>query len=676
VNPIKIALGDLRHETVGRISFYMPVGLGYIASYAFSKIGQDALDIRLYDNPDNMIRDVVNWKPEIVGLSNYCWNTELSSLVFKYIKELIPDVISIAGGPEFPNEHEKCRAYLAKRSMIDFYVYGEGESAFTSLVTKIREGVSVHDLKLFPQEGIMSIHPEKDVLVVGEPLPRIMNLDEIPSPYLTGFMDSWFDGRYSPAIETTRGCPFSCGFCNAGVPAYNRLAKFSVNRLEDELTYIAKRIYKYSGLPLLLHDSNFGMYENDVQVANCIRTLQDEYKWPNKIFASTGKRNYKRILNIVLRLKNELQIACSVQSLNPKTLDIIKRKNIPMNQYKIIQNELKGRGMLSVAELIVPLPEETKRSYFGGIKSIIEAGVSRITPYTTMMLKGTYLDTDKCRTKYSMKTKYRILPLQFGEYIGRKCFEVEEVCVATSTMTYGEYLECREFALINSMFSCLQFDVILKVVKELEIDIHEFIIKLWELMKTSDNSLKGVCSSFIKETEEELWDSPEEIYVHFGKKDNYNKLLKREIGDNLIRKYTTIANLEFLIPFVELAFVAIEKHVDQRNTTIIDRLNAIKRWMISLRNVAELFSNQSYINKVEVMHMSFDANGWYLNQDRSKRIVDFDMPCRYRIVYNKNEIKSILEDSKRLYGNDIKFQEGRLFNSWGINKFWRKCETF
>jgi len=676
VNPIKIALGDLRHETVGRHSYHMPIGLGYIASYALSKIGQDALEIRLYDNPDNLLKDIDNWKPEIIGLSNYCWNTELSSLVFEYAKKVIPDVISIAGGPEFPDEHEKCRAYLAKRSMIDFYVYGEGESAFASLVKKIREGGGINDLKSFPQEGIMSIHPEKDVLVVGEPLPRIMNLDEIPSPFLNGIMDSWFNGFYSPTIETTRGCPFSCGFCRAGGPTYNRLAMFSVNRLKDELTYIAKKIHKYPGIPLALHDSNFGMYEHDEQVADFIRSLQDEYKWPNVINTTTGKKNYKKILDIALRLRNVLQVTCSVQSLNPKTLDIIKRRNIPMDQYKIIQRELKERGMLSVAELIMPLPEETRNSYFNGIKSVIEAGVTRITPYTTMMLKGTYLDSNECRIKYNMKTKHRILPLQFGEYIEKKCFEVEEVCVATNTMSYGEYLECREFAFVSSLFSCLQFDVILKVIEELGIDIHDFFIKMWKSIKSSDSRLKDVCGNFIKETEEELWDSPEEIYVHFGKKDNYNKLLKGEVGDNLIRKYTTKVILESFIPFVELAFVTIKKHTDQRDTTIMDILNAIKHWMVCLRNVIALFSNKPYIDKEEILHLSFDANGWFLNQDGNKRLVDFAMPCSYRIAYNKDELKSILKDGKRLYGDNIEFQADKLLKTWGINKFWRNCEAF
>jgi hypothetical protein len=149
-----------------------------------------------------------------------------------------------------------------------------------------------------------------------------------------------------------------------------------------------------------------------------------------------------------------------------------------------------------------------------------------------------------------------------------------------------------------------------------------------------------------------------------------------EVGDNLIRKYTTKVILEFFIPFVELAFVAIKKHTDQRNTTIMDILNAIKHWMVCLRNVSALFSNKSYISKEEILHLSFDASGWYRNQDQNKRLVDFDMPCSYRVVYNENELRYILEEGRRLHGDNIGFQAGRLLDIWGVDKFWRNCKAF
>ncbi len=125
---IKIHLGDLRYATVGRHSTYMPIAIGYIASYAKSQLGQVA-SFALHTDPDNMIRALDSEKPEIIGLSNYCWNAELSRAVGRFAKQNIPDSIVIAGGPEFPVDADEISVYLAYRNDVDFYVYNyEGEN--------------------------------------------------------------------------------------------------------------------------------------------------------------------------------------------------------------------------------------------------------------------------------------------------------------------------------------------------------------------------------------------------------------------------------------------------------------------------------------------------------------------------------------------------------------------
>jgi hypothetical protein len=45
---LKIALGDLRHETVGRHSIFMPIGIAYIASYLLSRVDNDRVEVRFY----------------------------------------------------------------------------------------------------------------------------------------------------------------------------------------------------------------------------------------------------------------------------------------------------------------------------------------------------------------------------------------------------------------------------------------------------------------------------------------------------------------------------------------------------------------------------------------------------------------------------------------------------
>lgn len=59
-----------------------------------------------------------------------------------------------------------------------------------------------------------------DELITGPDLPRV-DLATLPSPYLMGLMDKFFDEKLCPLIHTTRGCPFKCAFCTEGAAYYN-----------------------------------------------------------------------------------------------------------------------------------------------------------------------------------------------------------------------------------------------------------------------------------------------------------------------------------------------------------------------------------------------------------------------------------------------------------------------
>lgn len=671
---IKIALGDLRHKTAGRHSVFMPIGIGFIASYLLSQIDPRKIKIKLYDDADALLADTDKWNPDIIGLSNYCWNNELSKLIFNYAKQNNPAVVCIAGGPDFPAKNSERQAHLNKMPAVDFYVYTEGEVAFTELIKKILQGKNVNFLKMNPQGGAVSIHPINKKLVYGLPLPRLLNLDSVPSPYINGIMDQWFNGYFAPSIQTTRGCPFTCGYCFDGQGNKSGLATFSIERIKNELTNIAQRMKKFPSLPLSVTDSNFGMYPRDEAIAEHISKLQDEYGWPNFFDITTGKTNYDLILRISDMLKNKMVVTCSVQSLNPKTLEIIKRKNLPMDEYKQLQKNIKKRGMRSVAEFIVPLPEETKISFFEGMKKVIEAGVEIITPYTTMVLKGTYLASNECRQQYQMQTKFRLIPRQFGEYCGNKCFEIEEVCVATSTMSFEEYLEIRGFALIFSFFSGEQFDVIRRHLNELNINCYDFFYLLWDIVKSGKSELSTIYDEFLHETKDELWGSKEELENYFSSPENYAKLLKGDLGDNLIRKYSSKLLIECCVSSIDLAYSSIQKMAQITDDKTISLLNAARTWLLSIRNLTNIFKYQNYKNYNKILEIPYDVDEWYHNVGES--LSNFKKHTVYELTYPSQKLDEILSQATKLYGTDQAYRASKLLANgyWDIKNFWCHCK--
>jgi hypothetical protein len=452
---------------------------------------------------------------------------------------------------------------------------------------------------------------------------------------------------------------------------------FSNDRINAELTYMAKKMVDYSNIPLLICDSNFGVTKKDEEIARTIRTIQDKYNWPNVFNVTTGKTNFDRILHIASLLKNKMHVYCSVQSLHPKTLDVIKRKNLPIDEYIEVQNEIRKRKMPSVAELIVPLPLETKASFFDGIKTLFHADAKTIVPYTTMLLKGTFLASKSARKKYKMVTKFRLIPRQFGEYEGEKCFEIEELCVATNTLPLHDYLECRGFALLFSVLSSVQFDIVYRHLKELGINEYEFLITLIDVVSSGKSKISDIYNKYLDEITQELWDTREGLIQYFSKSENYDKLLRGDLGDNLIRKYRTILFIGYNTPLIELAYQVIQNLTDKQKLTndITDSLDAAKRWTIACRDISKILEDEKSIKNIEELNLNYDILNWYLSNPEEKPLISYKENVSCKIFYDIQKVKPILDEGKKLYGEEILYRFGKILIHWSITNFWRKCET-
>lgn len=670
----KIALGDLRHKTVGSGNNpVMPLNIGFIATSTFARLGEKTLEIRLYTDAEKLLADIDTWKPSVLGLTNYCWSSELSRRAFEYAKKVDPATVCVSGGPHFPIVDSECHEYLLRRKDIDFNVCMEGEEAFARLMDTLRDTSNSLDfLKSQPHPNIMTIHPRKRSLVRGEILPRIMDMDIIPSPYLSGIMDQFFDGNYAPMIETARGCPYQCAFCFVGLDEYKDLAKFSLDRVKADLNYIAERMHRFQSSLLTICDSNFGMYQRDEEIASHIRTLQDKYDWPMAFNVTTGKAQHERIIRVAETLQNKMHISGSVQTLNRETSKLIKRRNLPIPKYTALLSEIKKRKMHSGVELIIPMPGESKETFLNGMETIVDAGAGTVIPYTTMLLPGTEIASKEFREKYKMKSKFRILPRQFGDLRGSKCFEIEEVCVSTNTMSYEDYLDCRGLSFVAGLFASDQYDLILQHLKELEIKPFDYYLHLWELIKVDKTGIGLVYKLFIQETEDELWDSPEEIYEHFSKPKNYEALLKSILGDNLMRKYKTEVFLEHGPASFEFVYNAFETFDHKKiHPDYFEAMKAAKRWAIMTRAFAGLHSFQDKKECDQALECSFDINSWYFCEDIDKSLMNFRGPASYKVVANVSKVQSILEEGKRFYGEDLKYCLAKQLIYYGVKAFWR-----
>ncbi len=670
---IRIFLGDLRHATAGRHSFFMPLGIGMIGAAVQAALGADRVKVFLFDDPELLLAAFDQNPPDILGLTHYCWNNALSQLVFDYAKFAKPDLICVGGGPDCPlDSREEWAAYLTERQNIDIFVIGEGEMTFTQIANDVLSGMDARSLRDSPRQGCAALRTGSADLMMGAPVVRLVDLDQLPSPYLAGLLDDWFDGRFAPMIETTRGCPYSCGYCVQGEDAWKAVARFSPDRLKRELSYIADRMRLYPNILLSITDANFGMYKQDEEFAEHVAQLRESHGWPNSFNVTTGKSNYDRILRIAERLGNRMDISSSVQSMNEPTLTVIGRRNLPHDQYTELQNEIIRRGMRSAAEMIIPLPNETKTSYFEGLRKLSETGIEFIITHTTIILRGTKLAMKDMREKFGMLSRFRLVPRQFGTYRGHTCFEIEEVCAATNTMSFEDYVDCRGHALVFSVFSLDQYDILLRLAEEMQIQRFDFFFALWDRIRQGNTPLSPLYKSYLEETRSELYETPAQAVAALSHPEAYRKLLEGELGDNLMRSARAKLLVRYGRDSIDLAFDTLIRLASPTGNKL-EALQAARQWMLATRDFEAVIEDPVYRRNSYDLDLSFDVPNWYVQtKEQAKPLSDFHRPCRYRVFLDAENIEKQLNEQRALHGNDSVYLAARLINNCPVSDFWRQ----
>jgi len=539
-----VYLADLRHDFSGIIANdCMPLGVAYMKAV----MDRDLPEVRsrLFAYPERLLHALAEDPPDVLMLSNYCWNELLSLHVARVAKRIRPETLVVMGGPNIPMEVERQQAYVADHSAIDLYVLGEGDFLATEVVKHfIDSGASI--AKMGSREIPSSVYRRPDGTVVRTAAwERHKNVDQIPSPWLTGILDEFFDGRLAPIIETNRGCPFACTFCSQGTGWYNKIHNFAIERVREEIYYIARRVQNHSPLmrTLRIADSNYGMYERDAEISGFLGETQKEYGWPSYIDATTGKNRPDRIIRSIEKVSGAMLFYQAVQSLDEDVLRNVKRTTIKMEAFEQLRVYVRGRGLRSNTDLILGLPGETLASHLQGIRTILDEGMSRITNFRLMMLKGTELEQLESRRMFHFRTGFRILPKNFGVYAGEKVFDIEEIVCATDTLPFEDYLEARRVALVCG-FLCLDtyFDELSRFVEQMGIKRSAWVDAIVASMKADSASIGELLAEFTEETQQELFPTPEACIEFYSREENFQKLLRAEAGDNLIHKYRAMAS--------------------------------------------------------------------------------------------------------------------------------------
>ena len=552
---MEVFLADLGHNQLTLSSDTYPLGIANLATYAHAHAGlAQPLEIRLFREPEDLQAALDRRPPEILGLSSYSWNHRLALHFAAEAKRLRPDLITVMGGPNWPLTEPVQEEFLRSMPQIDVAVRGptyEGERAFVNLLRRYEavEG-SPEGLRGDPLPGNAWIEPAGDTFVPASELPRIDDLDEIPSPYLAGHLDPYFRTGYFPLLQISRGCPFSCAFCNSSVRSNSKIHGHSVENVAADLRYIAERVKPEA--TLCFADDNFGMYPLDEEVAKVIADLQDEFGWPRYIRTTTGKNKHERIIRVMRTVRGGLPMTAAVQSLDSEVLRNINRSNIRLDSYRAIQEELHSQGLQSYGELILCLPGETRETFMHAVRDLLASGVKRVAAHQLMLLHGAPLADPESRERWGFQTRFRVVARNLGRYGREPVVETEEMVVETSTFSFDEYLEARVFHLLLTIYYYEgNFEEAFELARRHGIEPYDLVVRLQSMLPEAPEPFRRLIEDFVRESQEELFDTREECerWAH----ENFEALVDGTLGGNLLSKYSMLGR--FYVPEAALEFL-------------------------------------------------------------------------------------------------------------------------
>ncbi len=347
-------------------SAHLPYTAGQLCAYAFDD--KDVADnyrleniFFLRESVNKILEKIEN--PSVAAFSSYMWNCNFNKEVAKRIKEKYPDCVVIFGGHHVAPGGDM----LKECPYIDYLLHGEGEVIFRRLLRSLiglEEAENIPGISMRTSDGIIN-NPQ-----------LISDECNFPSPYINGYFDKIIrenpDTEFMALIETSRGCPYSCAYCDWS-NMKSKIRKFPLERIYGEIEWLSKnKIYGLGGA-----DSNFGMFARDKEITQKIIEAKEKKGYPVIFQTSYAKNSTKIVFDIGMMLEKSNMnkgITLSFQSMSKDTLKNIGRENISIEYYSELMKLYNDAGIATYTELIMGLPGETYESLANGVDELLRLG--------------------------------------------------------------------------------------------------------------------------------------------------------------------------------------------------------------------------------------------------------------------------------------------------------------
>lgn len=305
-------------------------------------------DFNVHEDGDAEFKqELLEFKPDYLGITFVTPLIKEADRIAKIAKSILPEIIVVGGGPHPSSFPESA----LKETVLDIAVIGEGDFTINDIMSK----------KNFSE--IKGIAYKKDGQVhINERAAHIADLDLLPMPAhklydVTKYKTPSAIARKNPVawVETSRGCLFSCIYCNKSCFGQTFRVK-SPKRVVKEFKMVKKLGFK----EIHLTDDGF---TTKIDRAKAICDLLIKEKVDISWAPITGIRVDKIDLELLQKMKKAgcYRVYFGIESGSQKILNRI-RKGITLEQVKRAVALSKQAGVEVAGYFMIGLPDETEET--------------------------------------------------------------------------------------------------------------------------------------------------------------------------------------------------------------------------------------------------------------------------------------------------------------------------
>lgn len=359
------------------------LALRCLKAYAEPEYHPLIVEYTIKDPTFNIVADLYQKKPNVVGFSCYIWNIEETIKVIKMLKTVDPSVVVVLGGPEVSYD---TNIWLRQVKEIDYVVVGEGEQSFKDLLDFLSNKLTI---KAVP--GLAYVLDDKFIL---NPLPPKLDLRLSSSPYR--FEEDIPDlSKRIVYVETSRGCPFSCQFCLSSIEVGVRY--FNRDKVKEDIRFLMKNGAKI----IKFVDRTFNISRS--YAMEMFQFLIDEHQ-PGVVFQFEITADIMR--PEVIQFLNDnapaglFRFEIGVQSTNDLTNELVQRRQ-NFEKLKRTVTMVKSGGKIDQhLDLIAGLPEEDYSSFRNTFNEVFEMRPEELQLGFLKLLRGTGLRVEAKKYGY------------------------------------------------------------------------------------------------------------------------------------------------------------------------------------------------------------------------------------------------------------------------------------